>query len=1062
MNTVKELRYKRTLFVGLGGAGAKTLRKLKRKIKSANGGKLPSQVKFLLIDTNATELSNFRDFDSCEKVCIAVREPYQRYLHDKKEETHKFIPSKNAHSLLALERGAGQIRSNGHFAVIENQYSNKLLRVFREAGDSLMDIDIDGDKLERDPKIEVRLVFSIAGGTGSGTFLPISMIIRKAIKHSELTAYIYSATNFSKRVENSAKYSVMQNAYAALCELDYMMHFGSNDKRYENIKFNFGPNIQTQQIEQSNRPFEEVYYVDKYTSLPTADTVEFSYNELNRLQDNTAETMHIAATNIITAHTSSVDNVRQKILEGQFNLGDKFAWISGLGIAELFFREMDSTNPNVINACKMAIDARLDSTPLLDPISAEQTATRFMAYKYDESEGPKDKDPILNEFLKESRIAEICVQHVEDKKDGTLKSSKLGLNLERIMLDEIGSTPNDKVKEKVAAFESELEKLIINIIDKDRDSENQQINVVVDKDGKKTGLIISLPNLEIILEKIHNKIVSSISKIKSEQEAHATERDKYDNLITTEKPEDPGSKKKWSLGFLKWETKAEKGNDTEYHNTLEDLLHEYQENALKNYILVERDQKTLDVLEQCEEIIKIKIAEINNWMRVLELAQNVIPSLKSTSSSVFSSSHVKENRVEVQMIDVAKDFRLNYKELTFTAGGNRSGELNTPESIYIAISDFLTKEYGDLKQYLVKGKAEIDSLVEDKQVRVGRTECQKKIERLIDLSTPTMQVDSHGYGEKVNPDHFWYIMTDCPEENMAEKIQTQEKQTDKDKSIGALLKELVEQNTLDAKVNLVHVPGWEHKAVVYRVVSAVPPYFVDGVCISTAGGYTLEGCYEELKKTKRTYTPFSHETLRKKLENRNCVLKPNDDVAESEAMEHWLNFNLLDFIHFESIKGTYGQYSVYSKTLGEVLTDKLVDKNHILLLGTTRMEAFETFSRYCKALVNEYSEEDDNPNNRSYVDLTDPLDYDNTDDYCRKFIMDGREYLNTIFTKHTFLWHDKRILWEDFNKHLTKDSIDYKILSKEMDAMDARKKKYQKEQTERNNAENTSKGYDKP
>ena len=75
---------------------------------------------------------------------------------------------------------------------------------------------------------------------------------------------------------------------------------------------------------------------------------------------------------------------------------------------------------------------------------------------------------------------------------------------------------------------------------------------------------------------------------------------------------------------------------------------------------------------------------------------------------------------------------------------------------------------------------------------------------------------------------------------------------------------------------MIHVPGWSNKAILYRVDSAVPPYFVEGVCCSSETCYTLEGCYEELKKTKRTYTPFSHNLLKQKLENRVSVLKPNE------------------------------------------------------------------------------------------------------------------------------------------------------------------------------------------
>ena len=95
MKDAKNLRYKRTLFVGLGGAGAKTLRIVKEQIKAANGGTLPGQVKFLLIDTNATDLANYRDFDCSEKVCIAVREPYQRYMHDPPKRNNScFLPLK--------------------------------------------------------------------------------------------------------------------------------------------------------------------------------------------------------------------------------------------------------------------------------------------------------------------------------------------------------------------------------------------------------------------------------------------------------------------------------------------------------------------------------------------------------------------------------------------------------------------------------------------------------------------------------------------------------------------------------------------------------------------------------------------------------------------------------------------------------------------------------------------------------------------------------------------------------------------------------------------------------
>ena len=519
MKHAEGLRYKRTLYIGLGGAGAKTLRKLKKKIQCANDGEVPKQVKFLLIDTNATELSNYRDFDSSEKICIAVREPYERYEHDKEAglDTHRFIPKQNAHSLLALERGAGQIRSNGHFAVIENQYSNKLTRIFRDRADELENIDVNVCSLEKDPKIEVRLVFSIAGGTGSGTFLPIASIIRSAIKHSELTAYIYSATHFEKFVENSAKYSVMQNAYASICELDYMMHFGREG--YDKIQFNFGPE-ENQKLIPQNSPFDEVYYIDKRTSLPTSDSVEFAYNELRRLQDNTAEIMHISSTNIITAHTGTVDNVRQKIKEGQFDVGDKFAWISGVGISELLLCNDNINNQKVIDAALKSISSRLINENLNDD-SARGVANKFNEndIRFDESRGEADGDPILKLFLSSQDIVKACEEIVcgkNGKKDSQLKVSDFNLTLD----DLIGTQKStSKIDELYRVFDVRLTELTKELVNQ------ATYGSIVIEDASVDG--VSLYFLISILKKIQEILTESKKMLD-------TEKGEYDNKRKTE------------------------------------------------------------------------------------------------------------------------------------------------------------------------------------------------------------------------------------------------------------------------------------------------------------------------------------------------------------------------------------------------------------------------------------------------------------------------------------------------------------------------------------------------
>lgn len=1030
MEHVQGKRYKRTLFVGLGGAGAKTLRILKKRIQDSNGGKVPKQIKFLLIDTNATELSNFRDFDSSEKVCIAVREPYQRYQHDKDTSTHEFIPKQNVHSLLALERGAGQIRSNGHFAVIENQYSNKLMRIFRERADALEDIDVKASTLEKDPKIEVRLVFSIAGGTGSGTFLPIATILRAAVKHCELTAYIYSASNFSKKVENSAKYSVMQNAYAALCELDYMMHFGRDEKRHKKITFNFGP-ADNQHMEQSCRPFEEVYYIDKHTSFPTADSVEFSYNEIDRLQENTADAMHLAATNIISAHTGTVDNVRQKIMEGQFDVSDKFAWVSGMGLAELYFNKLDKENPIVINACLNSIEGRIDSDKDLSISTVDDIASDFMSYKYDESKGDDDKDPILNKFIDRDSLFAFCIDRINRLGSNTATSDKINVSLEGVVYEKKGRNVNSIKDEIIAQFKNELSNLMQNLIDNDADSKNNLI-----KGFTGTGVGLSLKMIKTIIEKIQEKIEASINSIDNEKKVHESkEKSANEEIIRmtniqVQPTQTPTPQKTiWGIPIPWYKTTQPTQaniNQTTHGYSL-DKIHEEQTNAIKNHILAQRDAKTIEVLKECYDYSDETLKEINNWTLLLKSGHTAGLSKKITSEGRSEETERKINRVEVQMVDIEGGFRIKYSDLKGIASDKSSGKISSPDSIFTAISRLLMAKSGSLQKYLAAGIAEIEKLSNKSEVKIERTECQQKIDRLIDLSSPTMQVDTHGYGEQVKVDHFWYVMTECPEANVTDK-QTENEDSSRTASIGGLLKLLIEQNTLDAKINLVHVPGWDHKAIVYRVDSAVPVYFVDGVCESTEGGYTLEGCYEELKKTKLTYTPFSHETLRLLLENRKCALKPMDSVEDSKVLDYWLNFIMFKKIIIRGI-GEDENYCIDSERCGERLSDQLECRNKVLVLGKTRTEAFNTFQRYCGELIKEWSTYED--------DIKKPF-------YPEKAPENKKKNAYQIFSCD---YIDDKSLCQysrDVSK-LSKDDEDFIILDKEMTRLDKRSLEYERQ-----------------
>lgn len=990
MKNVNNLRFKRTLFVGLGGAGAKTLRRLKQDIKDACG-ELPKQVRFLLVDTNATDLANYRDFDNNEKICIAVREPYQRYQHDSALPTHEFIPKQNVHSLLALERGAGQIRSNGHFAVIENQYSNKLSRVFRHTAEELENIDIKGETLERDPKIEVRVVFSLAGGTGSGTFLPISVIIRSAIKHCEISAYVYSATHYERFVEKSAKYSVMQNAYASIAELDYMMHFGMKDGLHEPIKFNFGPE-ENQQIIQSNRPFEEVYYIDKITGLPTSDTVEFAYNELDRVQQNTADALFLASTNIISAHTGTIDNVRQKVMEGQFDVNDKFAWVSGFGLAELYLDPQSEGAPKVINAGKMSILARSGDCDLPDDLKGK-IVSLFMK-DWDESQGERDGDPILKNFLTNDEIKNFCFRFHRGSK---LTSEEYDYNaptLDEVLYDTVHAQTSAIASQLNSLFTKQVEELLYSLFDVDEYRGYSFSGV----HGKKLG--ISISSVREVLNGIANKLEASKKKIQDELKNHESELQDAIKAYKTFRDTNGGNQPA-VVQNIPWYKKpfvnaAQTANvvntPTNFHGKLADLKAEAL--CLKYYC--ERDNKTINVISSCIKHVESVLNTLEHWQFVLKAAYSYGTQKNKKIENAKSIIERAENKVEVQMLEV-DDYRLSLDDIRRHVkdfDDNLVKDADTAKLTFDNICREISKKSGSLLVYLEEGLKQIVKKEDNRFNQDERTELQKAIDRLVDLSTPCMQIDRHGYGDRVKVDQFWYIMTDCGNDKYAD-TKEERKKIEND-SVGGKLKTLIERNALDEKVNLVHVSGWQNKAILYRVKAAVPPYFVEGVCSSGCGGITLESCYEELKKTKRTYTPFCHETLRQKLENAITVLKPHDSTSDDAAIKHWVDFMIAHYIAVQNEKNIWdecdalrGTYTVNSQTLGQPITGDVLITDKIYTLGNgNRIEAFNMFTRYCQTLIK------DNAEYQEYIASG------HEDKYYSKFTMTPEDYLDNVLVEH--------------------------------------------------------------
>ncbi len=214
---------RRTLVIGLGGTGCRSLRFAKERLQehgalSESNDRSKNAVRFVPIDldeTSRTSKGGARiDEEFVQPMGTLVT---QKIRHIDRPENSKYwawYPDK-AREVIKLRQaqvGAGQWRPLGRMAYCENQ--NLIETAIRDALRELESLRFRGEQ-----DIDVILVASLAGGTGSGTLLDVSYFLQSTSLGSSylpsaaflLLPSIFLASDVGHRAD--------ANSYAALKEL---------------------------------------------------------------------------------------------------------------------------------------------------------------------------------------------------------------------------------------------------------------------------------------------------------------------------------------------------------------------------------------------------------------------------------------------------------------------------------------------------------------------------------------------------------------------------------------------------------------------------------------------------------------------------------------------------------------------------------------------------------------------------------------------------------------------------------------------------------------------------
>lgn len=325
-------KLRRTLLIGLGGTGIKAILNAK-KMFYENYGQIPPMIGFIGMDTDKPGLNNASviandgtkiTLNKSEQLCISVDTPTSIYSNNRANKLFDWIPECNVQGLTALSIGAGQMRSNGRFAITINESNvksflrNKITEINNASIIDNADYELLGSETE------VHMVFSLGGGTGSGTFLNTAYLIKRMFPTIKLSGYAVLSDVFRNMVTGAMSARVRPNAKGAILDLDYLAHLTPDSTPVE-IKWL----RDTDEVNQ--RPFDALYFIDN------SNENNDMFNHVDPLCEMIALAIVTSVGELGVALASVSDNVSKLIADGTMDIKNKKAWVAGFGCAEIIF-----------------------------------------------------------------------------------------------------------------------------------------------------------------------------------------------------------------------------------------------------------------------------------------------------------------------------------------------------------------------------------------------------------------------------------------------------------------------------------------------------------------------------------------------------------------------------------------------------------------------------------------------------------------------------------------------------------------------------------------------------
>ena len=214
-----------TIYLGLGGTGNLAISYAKKLYEEEFGvGNIPSSVAFVTVDfqTDMDEDAGLSTDIKDDFIKIEVASNPKDFYRVRREQhgQYTWMFEGNTNNIdNRISKGAKAVRTTGRLytemvlETIKNRIKAKI--------DGIKNIDYGADVANG---VNVHVVFSLAGGTGAGSFITIANVIRQEMGNS-VNLYGYGVTHSIFRfmdVSGNKTPNVELNTYSAILDLDYL------------------------------------------------------------------------------------------------------------------------------------------------------------------------------------------------------------------------------------------------------------------------------------------------------------------------------------------------------------------------------------------------------------------------------------------------------------------------------------------------------------------------------------------------------------------------------------------------------------------------------------------------------------------------------------------------------------------------------------------------------------------------------------------------------------------------------------------------------------------------